>query len=189
MFVSRRAPLIEILHTLPASFNTIDLDSLGLGPGQGVRLDVGVLPEGLALGGQSYEFGPDDVPARLEVSRTASGFAIRLVFEAALAGPCMRCLEDASFPIGVDVREVDQPTTDDEELNSPYVTDGELSLAAWAHDAIALAMPPQLLCRPDCAGLCPECGVSLNDSDPADHEHEAAPDPRWSALKDLDLDG
>jgi uncharacterized protein len=51
-----------------------------------------------------------------------------------------------------------------------------------------LAIPTQFLCRPDCAGLCPVCGKSLNDADPADHEHEKAPDPRWSKLKELKLE-
>jgi len=78
--------------------------------------------------------------------------------------------------------------TADEELTSPYITDDELELARWAHDALALAMPIQLLCRPDCRGLCPVCGVSLNDADPAEHVHEAAPDPRWEKLRELKLD-
>ena len=71
--------------------------------------------------------------------------------------------------------------TDDEELRSPYVGDDELDLGRWAHDATILALPARFLCRPDCAGLCPVCGESLNDADPADHEHEQAPDPRWAA--------
>ena len=51
-----------------------------------------------------------------------------------------------------------------------------------------LALPTQILCRPDCLGLCPGCGEPLNDADPADHEHEKPIDPRWSALKDLKLE-
>jgi len=163
----------------------MDLDSLGLKPGQGERLEVAIRPEGLALGGQSYDFGEADIPARVEISRTVSGYAMRLCLEAALAGPCMRCLEPARFSIAVDVREVDQPGVEDEELSSPYVDEGSLDLAAWAHDAIALALPAQLLCRPDCAGLCPECGISLNDADSGDHAHEREPDSRWAALRDL----
>ena len=53
----------------------------------------------------------------------------------------MRCLEPAGVEVAVDAREVDQPGTDDEELRSPYVAEGELDLAAWAHDAFALALP------------------------------------------------
>ena len=87
--------------------------------------------------------------------------------------------------MAIDAREVDQPG--DEELLSPYVSEGELDLGHWARDAVALAMPERILCRPDCAGLCPVCGVSLNDADPAEHEHGGGADPRWAKLRELDL--
>ena len=67
--------------------------------------------------------------------------------------------------------------TEDEELLSPYVDDDELDIGRWAHDAAVLALPTRFLCRPDCAGLCPVCGDSLNDADPADHEHEQPSTP------------
>ena len=170
---------------MPAPFNTIDLDTLALKPGQASTVDAELAPETFALGGQSYPFAEQRVPARLDVSRTASGYALRLRLQATLAGPCMRCLTDSTFPVEVDAREVEQPGTGDEELQSPYVDEGVLNLSGWAHDAIALALPQTLLCRPDCAGLCPECGVSLNEVDPATHVHEAAPDPRWAKLREL----
>ena len=89
----------------------------------------------------------------------------------------------------MDAREVDQRDTDDEELHSPYVNDdNELDLGRWAHDAAVLALPTRILCRPDCAGLCPVCGESLNDADPADHEHDTGTDPRWAKLDELKLD-
>jgi uncharacterized protein len=71
-----------------------------------------------------------------------------------------------------------------EELLSPYVNeDDELDLAAWARDALALALPAQLTCRADCAGLCGQCGANLNE-DP-DHHHDPGPDPRWAKLSEL----
>jgi uncharacterized protein len=97
----------------------------------------------------------------------------------------MRCLEGAAMEAEVDAREVAHEDTDDEELRSPYVSDDELDLGRWAHDAAVLAIPAQFLCRPDCAGLCPVCGESLNDADPADHEHESPHDPRWDKLNEL----
>jgi uncharacterized protein len=97
----------------------------------------------------------------------------------------VRCLEDAEVRVEVDAREVDQPSSGDEELRSPYVVDAELDVRSWAHDALALAMPWQFLCREDCAGLCAICGASLNDADPADHEHGAGRDPRWDKLREL----
>ena len=73
------------------------------------------------------------------------------------------------------------PTSD--ELRSPYVADDKLDLSAWARDALALALPEKILCRPECAGLCPVCGKNLNEEP---HEHaETVSDPRWAALEAL----
>ncbi len=170
---------------MPAPFNTIDLSTLALKSGEGRRLDVKLIAEPLELGGETYDFGSEPALGRLDVSRTASGHALRLELRATLRGRCMRCLEPAEFEVEVESREVDQPGAGDEELSSPYVTGDELDIAAWAHDAIALALPQSILCREDCAGLCPECGVSLNDTDPAEHVHEREPDPRWAKLREL----
>jgi uncharacterized protein len=86
----------------------------------------------------------------------------------------------------VEAREVSQPGGG-EELSSEYVAEGEeLALGRWARDALALALPTQLACRADCAGLCGQCGANLNE-DP-DHLHEAAPDPRWAKLGELKFD-
>ena len=76
--------------------------------------------------------------------------------------------------------------SDDEELLSPYVSDDELDLGRWAHDAAVLAIPTQFFCRPDCAGLCPVCGKDLN-VEPHEHE-ETPPDSRWAALEALRAD-
>ena len=166
----------------------IDLARLSLAHGEGRRLEAPVRMEPLELGGQTYVPAPDSVPARLDLSRHSSGYALRLRFPLRVEGPCMRCLEAAALETEVDAREVSQEETDDEELTSPYVSDDELDLGRWAHDAAVLALPTQLLCREDCAGLCPICGESLNDSDPEDHKHEQASDPRWAKLKELNLE-
>lgn len=167
---------------MAAQYHTIDLDRLTLQPGQGTRLDVKLEPGGVTQGGIDYEPKPLSVPARVDISRTAAGYALRLRFEATLEGPCVRCLGDAAIKLAVDAREVDQPASRDEELLSPYVDAGVVAVSRWAHDALVLALPEQLLCRPDCAGLCPVCGESLNDGP---HSHEPEPDPRWAKLREL----
>jgi DUF177 domain-containing protein len=166
----------------------IDLARLSLAHGEGTRLDLPVGLEPLELGGQTYVLRGNSLETRIDVSRPSNGYAFRLRFPLTVEGPCMRCLEEASVEVEVDAREVDQAGTDDEELRSPYVVEDELDLARWSHDAAVLALPTQILCRPDCAGLCPVCGESLNDADPADHEHGSAIDPRWSKLKELKLE-
>jgi uncharacterized protein len=166
----------------------IDLGRLSLSHGEGARLDLEVRLDPLELGGQTYAPAHPAVASRLDVSRPSNGYAFRLRFPLRVEGPCMRCLGPAAVEREVDAREVDQAGTDDEELRSPYVAEEELDLARWAHDAAVLALPTQMLCRTDCAGLCPVCGESLNDADPADHEHGGGGDPRWNKLKELKLD-
>ncbi len=139
-----------------------------------------------SYGEAGYTAEPSQVPVVLDVSRmVGEGWSLRLRFEAALRGPCMRCLGEAAPRTEVDSREIHQ-YGEGEELESPYVVDQELDLHQWAHDAFALALPLQVLCRPDCLGLCPECGANLNE-DPG-HVHDAAPDPRWAKLGELKFD-
>jgi len=164
--------------------DTFDLAGLRLSAGEGRRLELEVAIDPFLLGGERYAVDPPLVRCRLDISRmTGDGYALRLRFEATLAGPCMRCLEQATPAFMVDAREVSQPGESD-ELSSPYVHRGVLDLHAWARDALALALPAKLLCRADCAGLCPTCGANLNQSG-ADHAHAQAPDPRWSKLSEL----
>jgi uncharacterized protein len=172
------------------SSTIIDLDRLSLSYGEGSRLDIPIRLDPLEIGGQVYTPASDEVQARLDISRPSRGYAFRLRFPIGLDGPCMRCLEQARVETEVDAREIDQRDTDDEELQSPYVDGEELDIGRWAHDAVVLALPVpvRILCREDCAGLCPVCGESLNDADPADHEHESAPDPRWAKLDELKRD-
>jgi uncharacterized protein len=165
----------------------VDLERLALSHGQARALDLEIGLRPIELGGQDYEAGGRGSEARLDVSRTSTGYALRLRFATEVTGPCVRCLEPGTNTIEIDVREVDQGGTDDEELRSPYVRDGNLDLERWANDALVLAFPAQPLCRADCAGLCPVCGVSLNDADPEAHRHETGGDPRMAKLKELKL--
>jgi uncharacterized protein len=164
-----------------------DLASLHLSGGEGRKLTLEAPIEALVLGSERYTAEPPLVQAELTISRMAGGgYALRLRFAAALAGPCMRCLKPAAPRIEVDAREVDVPGGG-EELESPYVKEEILDLAAWARDAFALAMPAKILCREDCPGLCPVCAVDLAEAGP-EHRHEAAPDPRWAKLRELELE-
>jgi uncharacterized protein len=166
---------------------SFDLAALRLTSGEGRSFDLEVPVGEFDLSGQTYAVRPPVIPVRLDVSRTTgSGYALRLRFEAALAGPCMRCLEESTTTFRVDAREVDQPGTREEELDSPYVdADEVVDVAQWTNDALALTLPAQLVCRADCAGLCAECGENLNEH--PDHAHEREPDPRWAKLRELEL--
>lgn len=170
--------------------DVLDLGSLQMTAGEGRRLELEVVLGTFELGGERYETEPPVADVRLDVSRTTGdGYALRLRFEVSLSGPCMRCLKDASPTFAIDAREVHQPGGG-EELESPYVSDtapAVLELRAWARDALALALPTQVLCRPDCRGMCAICGADLNEAGP-EHSHEREPDPRWAKLSHLRFD-
>jgi uncharacterized protein len=165
--------------------DTFDIGALLLSSGEGRRLELDVPIDGFEFGGQRYTVSGEQVAAVLDVSHTTSGYALRLRFEAELEGPCMRCLDPAGHVVEVDAREIDQPGGG-EELSSPYLEGEELDLQAWARDALALALPTQIVCREECLGLCAVCGENLNRA--PDHFHEREPDPRWAALSELKLD-
>jgi len=144
-------------------------------------LEVELAP--LDFGGQRYLPVPAMVPAELVVNRATTGTVFGLAFEARLHGPCYRCLGDAVLDVPIRAREYQASSPEDEELTTPYLVDDLLDVSAWARDAVALALPDKILCRADCAGLCPECGKNLND-EPHEHTEESS-DPRWAALEAL----
>jgi uncharacterized protein len=160
-----------------------NLRRVRLAPGQEHREALELELPAFEFGGQRYIAVPEQVAAELVVTRTVSGTLFTLAFEARLHGPCYRCLGDAVLDVPIRVREYQAAAPDDEELRTPYLVDGELEVSEWARDAVSLALPNKILCRPDCAGLCAVCGENLNEHP---HEHEsAASDPRWAALDAL----
>ena len=160
------------------------LRRLRLRPGEEHRDAVSIELEPFELGGLRYLPVPHEVESELTIVQATTGLDLRLAFDVRLHGPCMRCLTDAVVDVSIDAREY-HATADDapDDLRSEYVVDGELQLSQWARDAIATALPSQILCRLDCPGLCPVCGKDLTD-EPHIHE-ETVTDPRWSALESL----
>ena len=155
-----------------------------LRPGEEQRDAVSIELEPFDLGGLRYLPVPHEIEAELTVAQATTGLDLRLAFDARLHGPCMRCLADAVLDIQIDAREYHAADAGDaDELRSEYVAEDHLDLTAWARDAIALALPDQILHAPDCAGLCPVCGKDLN-REPHTHAEET-PDPRWGALEEL----
>lgn len=107
----------------------------------------------------------------------ATGFV-----EAPWHGICRRCSipVEGSVRVPVDERYLYDRVAGDEET---YPLEGDvLDLAPLVHDAILLELPLAPLCRPDCAGLCPICGIDRNE---ASCTCSPAPDPRWAMLDEL----
>jgi uncharacterized protein len=162
---------------------TFDLRTLRLRSGGQAREPVEIELQPLVLGGQTYEPQPDPAPAELTVTRASSGTVLELTFDVNLEGPCFRCLADAELPLSLRLREYEATKPEGDEERTEYLEDDRVDLSAWAHDAIALALPDKILCRSDCAGLCPVCGKDLN-AEPHEHVEERV-DPRWEKLSQL----
>ena len=160
------------------------LRRLRLRSGEEHREPVAIELEPFELGGQRYLPVPHEARAELVATQASSGIVFTLRFDVRLHGPCMRCLADAVVDVAIDAREYQATERGGGVgLDSDYVADEQLELSAWARDAIALALPDQILHAPDCAGLCPICGKDLN-LEPHTHEEEHG-DPRWAALEKL----
>jgi len=135
---------------------------------------------------QVPEGSPVELDLRLEA--VMEGVLVTGTADASLAGECARCLEPITDEITVDLQELyvyedhALPGGEDDEVS--MLQDDLVDLEPLLRDAVVLALPFQPLCEEDCPGLCPECGARLAD-DP-DHAHDAAIDPRWAALADLE---
>jgi uncharacterized protein len=133
------------------------------------------------------------IEGEVRLARTGRSILATARLRTALAERCSRCLAPVATPIVVAVEEEALPSIDiDTGLRVDLAAEPDalrlddhhdLDLQEAVRAAISLAEPIMPLCRPDCRGLCAECGAELND-DPG-HDHGGATlDPRLSRLAD-----
>ena len=131
------------------------------------------------------------IAGEVRLSRTGRSILARAHLTTAIEGYCSRCLTTITAPLEVDIEEEVLPSIDidsglpvnpDDEPDALRLDDHhELDLGEPIREAISLAEPISMLCRPDCRGLCLVCGVDLNTV--TEHEHaEETVDPRLAAL-------
>ena len=130
-----------------------------------------------------------DLELDLSMTSVSEGVYVNGTVRGSLKGECGRCLNEIDTSFAVYIAElftyVDSTTeeTDDDEDEAGRMRGDLLDLEPALRDAVVLKLPTNPLCRPDCPGLCPDCGVHFDDL-PADHSHEDV-DPRWAALRNL----
>jgi uncharacterized protein len=141
--------------------------------GEPMGIEVIAVPKGADI----------DLDVRLE--SVAEGVLVSGSATGTADGECARCLRDISVPVSADLRELyaypdstTAATTDDDEY--PRLIDDLIDLEPLVRDEIVLTLPLAPLCRPDCPGLCSECGERFDDLEPG-HSHEIL-DPRWADL-------
>jgi uncharacterized protein len=131
------------------------------------------------------------IEGEITLSRTGRSILARGELTTALEATCSRCLQPVIAPIDVSIDEEALPSIDidsgmpvdrDAEPDALRLDEHhELDLAEPIREAIALAEPIALLCRPDCRGLCLVCGLDLN-ADPTHRHEEDSIDPRLARL-------
>ena len=158
-------------------------------PDEGLRL-----LDAAAIGGVYSELSWSLDAVDLTVERQAEKVAITGGFQATVHLACSRCLEPLVTQIEpeVDLELVPQPSSRHaqtelgrDDLEVDFYQADVLDVGGLLRSETDLALPMKPLCRPECRGLCPICGVSLNDVDRESHRHETAPDPRLAKLREL----
>ncbi len=106
---------------------------------------------------------------------------------------CDRCLKPVELPVNVDFTLEYISDSDYESIETAELTEAEMSVSVFdgaaidvdeiVKEQILLAVPTRMLCREDCKGICPECGMDSNTGECDCVTNDI--DPRWAALKKL----
>jgi uncharacterized protein len=167
---------------------SVDLRELALNKGQRIRrtVDVDIAP--IELSGQSYQvvMGADGVDVAVE--RISGGFMVTIAFQACIYGPCFRCLREAALEVHPAQEEFIPLHAEEWGPGdvSPFATDMVVDVAGLAREALMLGLPTKILCEESCPGVCPSCGEAGHEGPCAGRGEET--DPRWSRLKEIQLD-
>jgi len=129
-----------------------------------------------------------DLALDLRLESVSEGILVSGTASAPIEGECGRCLRQIGYPLMVTLQELyaypdsaTDATTEEDEVGR--LRGDLIDLEPALRDAVVLALPTHPLCREDCPGLCPECGVHWDDL-PEGHTHQQD-DPRWAALSKL----
>ncbi len=129
-----------------------------------------------------------DLTLALSMQSVSEGVYVSGQVTGALVGECGRCLRAIGDTIMVNVAELyaypnstTEETTEEDEVGR--IHDDLIDIEPVLRDAVVLALPVNPVCRDDCPGLCPDCGVAWDEL-PAEHSHQLL-DSRWAALQEL----
>ncbi|WP_305782907.1 YceD family protein [Symbioplanes lichenis] len=181
-------PKISQNHLDPRMPLVVDTTKLPRQPGA-TRALKRVIPAPADLGLELISVPEgSDVELDLSLTSVSEGVYVSGRVRGSLQGECGRCLNEIAQSFDVPIAELyayaestTEETTDEDEVGRMQ---GDLiDLEPAVRDAVVLTLPTNPVCRPDCPGLCPDCGVHFDDL-PADHSHEDV-DPRWAALRNL----
>src|SRR6201987_2649284 len=163
---------------------TLDIARLGRRPGAMVTLrDTVPSPSRIGLPMIAIDPGAP-MELDLQIQSVSEGVLVTGTVAAPTVGECARCLTEVHGRVQVGLTELfaypdstTEATTEEDEVG--HIVDETVDLEQSIIDAVGLELPFSPVCRPDCPGLCPECGVPLA-VEPG-HHHDRI-DPRWAKL-------
>jgi uncharacterized protein len=118
------------------------------------------------------------------IGRTPQGLVVQGNFAGETTLECVRCLKEFSFPLKWELTELYAFNRKSMSESGLMVPDSaQIDLAPLLREYALLELPIKPLCRPDCKGLCIECGQDLNLLDCGHSQDED--DSPFSVLKDL----
>ena len=169
---------------MPASPYLVNVRDLIHQPGEMRErtLDFAV-PEKLGEGAASVEPG-EQLHLDVRLEGLHDGILVSADVDTVARAECVRCLDPVEIDVQVEFQELFAYSPD--EAFDFVVRDDQLDLEPVVRDAVVLSLPFQPVCRPDCPGLDPLTGERLPDG--FEPEIEEEPDPRWAALRALDLE-
>ena len=129
----------------------------------------------------------NSIRGRLTLLRTDEEILVRGILQVAIVLECGRCLEPTTTTLHIELDERFRPvslsTVQDDDQVSVIDADNQLDLRPVLKDLVIVSIPMHVVCRPDCLGLCPECGQNLNEGTCDCRSDDI--DPRLVALKAL----
>ena len=137
----------------------------------------------------------DQIKVAGHLMREGTNLHLRGRVELAIHTLCSRCGEEVDFPINskfnlvlMSAKEEDEELEEvltPDDLERLFYSGTEIDLTPYFQEQIALEIPMQILCRPDCKGVSPGCLKNLN----ADHCHcvRETGDPRLAVLRQLKI--
>jgi uncharacterized protein len=168
----------------PTSPMTVDITRLGRRPGAMVTLrDTVPSPARIGLPMIAIDEGAP-LELDLQIQSVSEGVLVTGTVTAPTIGECVRCLTPVNGSVQIGLTELfaypdstTAATTEEDEVG--HIVDQTIDLEQSIIDAVGVDLPFSPVCRPDCPGLCPECGVPLA-AEPG-HHHDRI-DPRWAKL-------
>lgn len=135
-----------------------------------------------------------DIKGNLRLDKVKGALSIKGHVKASLGVQCSRCLVDMQEDVDTNfkstflIKEVDaslegrESEIDSSEIGSDYIASSSIDTNDFFIEQLALKVPVHPLCTVECKGLCPKCGINLNENH-CDCKFEDSIDPRFAKLK------